>query len=312
MPGVPLPPCRPTSPAHGIDLPVYWGNRNWDPLPPRHARDDGRRRGTAGGRVRDQRVLVVLRLPAVPREPLRRGRGARPRRRASTSCGTTSTTRVSSRRTPTRCLRASESLSGRRAGRRAAGLRHPLDPHRPWPRAPVRSAAPTWRSTAAPPAWSPRACARRPDSSLRVGPRLLQPVGLAADPVARARRQRPPRERCRRAASRRSCSCRSASSPTTWRSSTTSTPRPPTRRGGSGCRSGAPRRPGSIRRSSAAVRDLLLERAAAERGEPVTPGRAGRARVRLGRLRAPPAAPTREAPRPALCEAAGRSPRWPS
>ena len=23
--------------GHGIDLPVYWGNRNWDPLPGRHA-----------------------------------------------------------------------------------------------------------------------------------------------------------------------------------------------------------------------------------------------------------------------------------
>ena len=36
--------------AHGIDLPVYWGNRNWDPLFPdtlRQMRDDGRKRALA-------------------------------------------------------------------------------------------------------------------------------------------------------------------------------------------------------------------------------------------------------------------------
>ena len=40
--------ARPTSPAHGLDLPVYWGNRNWDPyLADALARDARRRRHAA-------------------------------------------------------------------------------------------------------------------------------------------------------------------------------------------------------------------------------------------------------------------------
>ena len=34
----------------GVDLPIYWGNRNWDPLLPdtiRQMRDDGRKRAIA-------------------------------------------------------------------------------------------------------------------------------------------------------------------------------------------------------------------------------------------------------------------------
>ena len=53
----------------GLDLPVYWGNRNWDPYladaVAAMARD-GVRRALAFVTVR---LLVVLRLPAVPREP---------------------------------------------------------------------------------------------------------------------------------------------------------------------------------------------------------------------------------------------------
>ncbi len=58
----------------GIDLPVYWGNRNWAALPHRRGPADGRRRHHPGGLLRHQRLLVVLQLPAVPRGP-RRGRG---------------------------------------------------------------------------------------------------------------------------------------------------------------------------------------------------------------------------------------------
>ena len=58
----------------GIDLPVYWGNRNWDPYLTDTRPADGRRRRHPGGLLRDQRLLVVLRLPAVPREPRRRRR----------------------------------------------------------------------------------------------------------------------------------------------------------------------------------------------------------------------------------------------
>ena len=67
-----------TSPAPGIDLPVYWGNRNWDPYLADAVAADARRRGHPGRLLHDQRLLVVLRLPAVPREPRRRRRGRRP------------------------------------------------------------------------------------------------------------------------------------------------------------------------------------------------------------------------------------------
>ncbi len=55
--------------ARGLDLPVLWGNRNWDPY-----LADTLREAHAGGppapaRRRDQRVLLVLRLPPVPRGP---------------------------------------------------------------------------------------------------------------------------------------------------------------------------------------------------------------------------------------------------
>ena len=57
--------------AHGIDLPIYFGNRNWHPLlPTRCAGWRGRRR--AGDGVLHVGVQLVLGLPAVPREHLRR------------------------------------------------------------------------------------------------------------------------------------------------------------------------------------------------------------------------------------------------
>ena len=56
----------------GIDLPVYWGNRNWDPYLADAAAADARRRGAAGRGVRHQRLLLLLLVPAVPREPRRR------------------------------------------------------------------------------------------------------------------------------------------------------------------------------------------------------------------------------------------------
>ena len=82
--------------------PVYWGNRNWDPYLTDTRPADGRRRRHPGGLLRDQRLLVVLRLPAVPREPRRRRRRGRGRARGSTGCATTSTTPASSSRSSTR------------------------------------------------------------------------------------------------------------------------------------------------------------------------------------------------------------------
>jgi protoheme ferro-lyase len=67
----------------GPDLPVYWGNRNWHPMLAdtlRQMRDDGIESGAV---LRHLRVLVVLRVPSVPRGPgPRAGRGRRRRTRA--------------------------------------------------------------------------------------------------------------------------------------------------------------------------------------------------------------------------------------
>ena len=53
--------------ARGIDLPVYWGNRNWAPYLEEAVQDAAASGDTHAARPRDQRLLVVLELPAVPR-----------------------------------------------------------------------------------------------------------------------------------------------------------------------------------------------------------------------------------------------------
>ncbi len=84
---------------HGLDLPVYWGNRNWAPYLTDTLREMVHGRQPPHPRPRHQRVRLVLGLPPVPREP--RGLPGRPgdrgprRCRGSTSCGTTSTTPAS-------------------------------------------------------------------------------------------------------------------------------------------------------------------------------------------------------------------------
>ena len=78
----------------GIDLPVYFGNRNWHPMVEdtvARMRDDGVRIGAG---VPDVGVGRVLRLPAVPRGHRPGPRGGRRRRSdAARSCGSTTTTR---------------------------------------------------------------------------------------------------------------------------------------------------------------------------------------------------------------------------
>ena len=101
------PPSARTSPAHGIDLPVYWGNRNWDPYLADAVTADARRRRHAGRVLPDLRLLVVLLVPAVPREPRRAARG-RAARRGSTGCGLLQ---------PPRLHRAGRRRDPRRAGR---------------------------------------------------------------------------------------------------------------------------------------------------------------------------------------------------
>ena len=67
----------------GIDLPGLLGQPQLGPLPHRRARRDARRRRHPGRLLRHQRLLVVVELPAVPREPVRRGRAAGRRRAAA-------------------------------------------------------------------------------------------------------------------------------------------------------------------------------------------------------------------------------------
>ena len=55
--------------AHGIDLPIYWGNRNWKPYVADAVRAHARRPRPARAGVRDERDVVVLGLPAVPQRP---------------------------------------------------------------------------------------------------------------------------------------------------------------------------------------------------------------------------------------------------
>jgi hypothetical protein len=108
---------------------------------------------------------------------------------------------------------------------------------------------------------------------------------------------------------RRSCWCRSASSPTTWRSSTTSTPRRCDRR-----EARAAVRAGRHGRHRPALRrDGPRPAARARRGRARRadggPGAPSRAACRpAGTAARPAAAPTRAARRPALC-GAGRGPR---
>ena len=66
--------------AAGIDLPLYWGNRNWHPYLADTAGRDARRRRPAGARLRDQPVWVVLVVPAVPRRHRAGPGGGRARR----------------------------------------------------------------------------------------------------------------------------------------------------------------------------------------------------------------------------------------
>ena len=56
----------------GIDQPLFWGNRNWDPYLTDVARRLDAEGSPPGGGADHQRVPLVLLLPAVPREPLRR------------------------------------------------------------------------------------------------------------------------------------------------------------------------------------------------------------------------------------------------
>ena len=242
------------------------GQPQLGPLPPRRGRADGRRRRDPGRLLRHQRLLVVVELPAVPREPVRRRRTASRTPRGWTSCATTSTTRASWSRWSTRSSpRWRELPDGVRDGARLVFVTHSI---------------PTSMNDASGPDGGAYV-AQHLDVAAVVAERVREETGVApgARPglllavrrppraVAGAGRQRPPRGPRRPRARPPSCWCRSGSSPTTWRSSTTSTPRRSRPRRSSASRSAAPRPRAPTRGSSPMVRDLLLERAAVERGE---------------------------------------------
>ena len=210
--------------AHGVDLPVYWGNRNWHPmLADTVAADARRRRSSArwrsstsayGGysscrqylediaaaraavgpeRADDRQAAAVPRPPRLRRAARRRGpapRWPRSTRPAGPPPGWSSP--------PTRSRSSMAAAAGPQ-------------------RRPVRGAAARDRAAGG--------RARPPPTCL--GPGLAEPLRPAARAVAGAGRQRPPGGAGGRRASPRSWSARSGSSPTTWRWSGTWTTRPP-------------------------------------------------------------------------------------
>ena len=154
--------------AAGVDLPVYWGNRNWRPYLADTVARDGRRRGAPRARVRDLRLQLLLQLPAVPgRHRAGPGRRPAPAHRGSTRSGTSSTTRASSSRSPRPPCRAVRSLPAAVSEQVPAGVHRAQHPggdgggQRPAGRRPVPGPAgrrrPGWSRTgpARPPAERP-------------------------------------------------------------------------------------------------------------------------------------------------------------
>ena len=213
-----------------IDVPVLWGNRNSPPFLADTLRDAAARGLHRIVVVTTSAYSSLLLLPAVPREPrrrLRRGRRrAGPRDRQDRPVCVAARLRRSQR--PPRGRGAP--IAGRRRRRRARPpLRHPLDPRRDGrdvrPRRrrgpPLPGAAPrSGRSGRRPRCGTRSAATSRPRSSTAPGPDRRASRGSNPTSTTASRSWRPP-------AAGWSSSPRSASSPTTWRSSTTSTPRPP-------------------------------------------------------------------------------------
>ena len=157
----------PRGPGRRGDRPArLLGQPQLGPLPPRHGRADARRRGHPRGVLRDVGVLVLLRLPAVPRGP-RRGRGRAPGRAAARPAAPLLQ--------PPRLRRGVRRRDPHRAGRparpgpggRPPGLRHPLDPRADERAQRSVGAARTSASTAASSPRSPTGSARRPAGATR-------------------------------------------------------------------------------------------------------------------------------------------------
>ena len=216
-------------------------------VPHRHDAADARRRRRPRARGLHVGVQLVLGLPPVPRGSLQRAAGGRARRaRGAASCGCSSTTRASSRRTSTACAPRMPELGT--GDVHIAFTAHSI---------PVAMAA---------------NCAY--EAQLAEAARLVaEAVGVADWAVVYQSRSGPPQvpwlepdigdhlrdgRRARRAGRRRSR--RSASSPTTSRCSSTSTSRRGRSPTSSAWRWRAPARPARIPRSSRVSRDLIVER----------------------------------------------------
>ena len=213
--------------AAGVDLPIYWGNRNWDPYLTDDRGRDGRRRGAARAGLRHLGLRVLLQLPAVPgrhRAGPGRGRPGRPADRQDPAllqpprlhravrgrhpAGHRDAAGRGPRGRPARVHRA-QRAGGHGRGQRAAA-------RRPLPgaagrggrahRGPGQRRAP---AAGTPGGWSTRAAAGRPRSP------------GSAPTSATTWRSWPGTGRRARSWSR------SGSSPTTWRSCTTWTSRRP-------------------------------------------------------------------------------------
>ena len=254
-------------PARASTLPIYWGNRNWHPMLADTMRDDdrGRRQARPGGRAGG--VQLLFELPPVPR-----GHRAGP----ATAVG-----------------------PGGAGGRQDAGLLQPPRLHRrqrrprprgprPGPRRPPRPRPPGFTAHSIPASMADdcdyeeqltETC-RLVAEALGVGPDRWQLVyqsrsGRPHRPLARARHPRPPATTLQARGVATSSSTRSASSPTTWKSSTTSTRRPGTsaeQLGLTMVRSGTV---GTHRGSCAMLRELIVERITGLTAERAGVGRFG-------------------------------------
>ena len=224
--------------GRGVDLPVYFGNRNWHPYltdTMRQMTDDGVGRALAvftsafssysGCRQYREDLFNAQQAvgPAAPEVPRTRMFFNHP------GFVEANVDRV----------RAALSELGN--GRRAHRVHRALDPLGDGGELRLRGAAPRGGAT------------RRGGGRRRgLGGRLPEPQRLAARAVARAGHRRSPARGARAGRHRRSWSRRSASSPTTSRCSSTSTSRRGRSPTSSACRWRAPARPGRIPHSSRA------------------------------------------------------------
>ncbi len=164
-----------------VDLPVYWGNRNWHPFLEEtvaQMKADGIRKAAAFATAA---TGLLFELPAVPRGHRPRRRGGAGRARADQDAPLLRPPRV--RRGHGRPHPRGDRRGGRR---RPAGVHRPLDPG-----VDGGTAGPDGRRLRAPAPRGLRAGGGRGRGE-RLRPGVAEPQRPAADPVAGARRLRPP------------------------------------------------------------------------------------------------------------------------